>query len=153
MTRGRREEFARFGRFRDPAGWAAIPDPNAPSTFTACKLRWNEISNPTHRNWLVLYRDLLSLRRRLIAPRLTGMKPGGAFGIEDGNVLRVRWTLGDGSRLHLLANFADAASHPETIPPGEVVYASPSLAGGDSGHRSLPAYCVAFTLEGANERA
>jgi len=153
VTRGRREEFARFARFRDGAAQAAIPDPNDSSTFTACKLRWNEISSRIHRNWLVLYRDLLALRRRLITPRLPGMKPGGAFGIEDGDVLRVRWTLGDGSRLHLLANFAATPSRPQMIPPGEIVYASPSLAGGESGVRPLPACCVAFTLEGANERA
>ena len=42
VARGRREEFARFSRFADPAARARIPDPNATQTFERSKLDWRE---------------------------------------------------------------------------------------------------------------
>ncbi|MGP1677460.1 MAG: malto-oligosyltrehalose trehalohydrolase [Burkholderiales bacterium] len=145
VTRGRRQEFARFARFSDPAAQAAIPDPNDPATFAASKLRWDEIERAPHSEWLALYRELLALRHRLIVPRLAGMKSGGDFRIEGG-VLRVQWTMGEGSRLHLMANFAASASAPLTLPPGEFLYASSPLAKA-GGQSALPAWTVAYTLE------
>jgi malto-oligosyltrehalose trehalohydrolase len=38
VTAGRRQEFARFDRFADPAARSAIPDPNDPRTFQRSKL-------------------------------------------------------------------------------------------------------------------
>ena len=149
VTRGRRQEFARFARFRDPAAQAAIPDPNDLATFTASKLRWDEISRPPHSEWHALHRELLALRQRVIVPRLAGMLSGGDFRIEDASVLRVQWTLGEGSRLHLVANFTAAASGPLPLPPGQLVYASSSLAEGVAGQCALPAWTVAYTLEAA----
>jgi len=148
VTRGRRHEFARFERFRDPAAQAAIPDPNDPQTFAASKLRWDEVGRAPHGEWLALHRELLALRRRLIVPRLAGMRAGGDFRVEDGSVLRVQWTLGEGSRLHLLANFAASASVPVTLPPGRSLYANAPLATDNVERRELPPWFVAFTLEG-----
>ena len=149
VTRGRRGEFARFDRFSGLAAQAQIPEPNDPVTFAASRLRWDEIARPPHSEWLALYRELLALRHRVILPRLAGMRSGGSFEIEDGGVLRVRWTLGEGSRLHLVANFAATASHPVRMPPGQIVYASSPLASGIARQAALPAWTVAFTLEKA----
>ncbi|MFH1603194.1 MAG: malto-oligosyltrehalose trehalohydrolase [Pseudomonadota bacterium] len=149
VTRGRRQEFARFKRFRDPAAQAAIPDPNDPATFAASKLRWVEIASAPHSEWLALHRELLALRRRVIVPRLAGMLSGGNFSIEEGGVLRVHWPLGDGSRLHLIANFAATASALVPVPPGETVYASLPMKKSKTKRRRLPAWFVAFTLEPA----
>ena len=150
VTRGRRQEFARFARFSDPAAQAAIPDPNAPATFAASKLRWEEVSRAPHREWLALHRELLALRRRVIAPRLAGMRPGGVFSVEEEGVLRVQWTLGEGSQLHMLANFAASASAAVAMPPGYSVYAHPPLAKSRAKRRELPPWFIAFTLEGAH---
>ena len=147
VTCGRRHEFARFECFRDPAAQAAIPDPNDPKTFAASKLRWDEIGRPPHSEWLAFYRELLALRHREIAPRLAGTRSGGEFVLEDGGVLRVRWTLGDGSLLHLAANFAPTPSAPQRLPPGKMVYASAPQAETGAGRRQLPAWLVMFTLE------
>ena len=147
VTRGRRQEFARFERFSDPEAQAAIPDPNDPATFAASRLRWDEIDRPPHGDWLALHRELLALRHRLIVPRLAGMRSGGDFRIEEGSVLRVQWTLGDGSQLHLVANFAAAASAPVPMPPGQIVYANPPQSADRAGQRELSAWFVAFTLE------
>lgn len=153
VTRGRRQEFARFERFRDPAAQSAIPDPNDPATFAASRLRWAEIDRPFHSEWLALHRELLALRHREIVPRLAGMRSGGEFRIEDGGVLHVHWRLGDGSRLHLVANFAATTSALAPMPPGETVYANLPLPRRTAKRRKLPAWFVAFTLEHVHDRA
>jgi malto-oligosyltrehalose trehalohydrolase len=153
VTRGRRQEFARFARFSDPAAQAAIPDPNDPATFAASKLRWAEIERAPHSEWLALYRELLALRHRLIVPRLAGMRTGGDFRVEDTGVLRVQWTLGEGSRLHLLANFAASASGPVAMPPGQLAYATEPPAESRAGQAQLPPWFVSFTLEHTNGAA
>jgi maltooligosyltrehalose trehalohydrolase len=149
VTRGRRHEFARFERFRDPTAQAAIPDPNEPQTFAASKLRWDEIGRAPHGEWLALHRELLALRHRLIVPRLAGMRSGGEFRVEEGSVLRVQWTLGDGSRLHFTANFAARASVPATLPPGDAIYRSHELTTDAAGKCILPPWSLAYAMEQA----
>jgi maltooligosyltrehalose trehalohydrolase len=63
VRRGRREEFARFAAFRDPAARERIPDPQAAETFAASRLSWDEREREPHRGILALYRQLLALRR------------------------------------------------------------------------------------------
>ena len=58
VTEGRRAEFARFGR--DPA---EVPDPQAESTFTASRLRWEERAEQPHAAMLDWYQALIRLRR------------------------------------------------------------------------------------------
>ena len=149
VTKGRREEFGRFERFRDPAVQSAIPDPNDPATFARSKLRWDELARPMHSEWLALYREMLALRHRHTVPRLAGIRSGGAYEVVDGDVLRVDWTLGDGSRLHVLANLSDASCGEIEVPPGEVIYASDLPAEGDFAGRIMPACTVLVTLEEA----
>jgi maltooligosyltrehalose trehalohydrolase len=62
VTEGRRREFADFPGFSDPAARERIPDPQAPSTFEASRLRWEEREQPAHARVLALYRTLLALR-------------------------------------------------------------------------------------------
>ena len=144
VTRGRREEFASFKRFKDPAMQATIPDPGDPATFAASKLRWDEIDRPPHSEWLAFYRKLLAIRKRQIAPRLANMKSGGDFGIEDVSVLRVHWTLGDGSQLHLIANLGPAARAGVTMPAGDILYANIDRA---AAARKFPAWTLTYTLQ------
>jgi maltooligosyltrehalose trehalohydrolase len=69
VRNGRREEFARFAAFRDPAARERIPDPQAQATFTASRLDWSERERQPHRGTLLLYRSLLELRRSAAALR------------------------------------------------------------------------------------
>jgi maltooligosyltrehalose trehalohydrolase len=62
VTEGRRREFADFPEFSSEAGRKRIPDPQASSTFTASRLRWEERDLPPHRAVLALYRALIALR-------------------------------------------------------------------------------------------
>jgi maltooligosyltrehalose trehalohydrolase len=62
VTKGRREEFASFAAFRDPALRERIPDPQALETFERSRLPWTEIDQPEHASMLRLYQRLLALR-------------------------------------------------------------------------------------------
>jgi malto-oligosyltrehalose trehalohydrolase len=121
---GRRAEFGRFEKFRDPQVREAIPDPNAIETFERSKLRWNEVGEPGHREWHELYRELLLLRRTHLAPRLGALRRGGAFSVVGEAGLRVEWTFDDGAVLRLAANVSGAGITGMARPPGRVIYAS-----------------------------
>jgi maltooligosyltrehalose trehalohydrolase len=149
VTKGRRGEFGKFERFRNPAVQATIPDPNDPATYAASKLDWSQIDHGPHAEWLALYRELLALRRSHIVPRLAGMRSGGRFSLNGSDVLCVDWTLGDGARLHLVVNFSRAPCGGIDVPAGDLLYASGLPAEGDLTRSVLPAYSVMFTLETA----
>ena len=70
VTAGRRNEFARFARFSDPASRQGIPDPNDAKTFELSRLDWDTIRQASHEEWLQFYRKLLKLRRQHIVPHL-----------------------------------------------------------------------------------
>ena len=70
VTTGRRREFAGFPEFADPDATERIPDPQAESTFTGSRLRWDEQASGEHVRSLALYRALLALRRD--EPALSG---------------------------------------------------------------------------------
>jgi maltooligosyltrehalose trehalohydrolase len=63
VTEGRRREFKHFSAFSDPETREKIPDPQAPETFEACRLDWQESGRPPHRGVWQLYRRLLELRK------------------------------------------------------------------------------------------
>jgi maltooligosyltrehalose trehalohydrolase len=143
VTSGRRREFARFTRFRDSQTQARIPDPNSDDTFASSKLDWQEVDLAPHREWLAHYRDCIGLRRAHIVPRLSGIRPGGAFEIDRDGVLYVHWRLGDDSRLHLAANFGPGEPRRIARPPGSALYATDAAAAGGV----LEPHSVLFTLE------
>ena len=117
MTRGRRKEFARFAAFRDEAARERIPDPNAPSTFEASKLRWEERDAPGHAERLALIARLLELRRLHLVAGLAAQRRGGSYRC-DGGLIRIEWPLGDGSPWHMLANLGDAQARSGPAPEG-----------------------------------
>jgi malto-oligosyltrehalose trehalohydrolase len=101
VREGRRKEFAAFANFASPESREKIPDPNAERTFTASKLDWE------HRDieWLAFFRALLALRREFIVPLLASKRRAARFEAKGRNGVAVDWTFGDGSVLHLRANF------------------------------------------------
>jgi malto-oligosyltrehalose trehalohydrolase len=144
VAAGRREEFGRFARFREAAARAVIPDPGASASFERSRLRWHELEREPHRRRRALYRWLLELRRDAIVPRLRGMTDGGRYAVT-GTVVCVAWTLGDGARLGLAANFGPAESLPVDLPRGETLYASGAPAARARG--VLPPWGVVAALE------
>ena len=145
VTRGRREEFARFARFRDPSARQAIPDPNAAETFAASKLDWNEAEQAIGSQWRDFYRNCLALRRRHIVPWLAELRSGGSFHVEGETLLRLAWTARNGQRLHLIANLASAPCTDVALPAGELVFATDGVpAPGTTGE--VPRHGAAFIL-------
>ncbi|NKC31995.1 malto-oligosyltrehalose trehalohydrolase [Falsiroseomonas selenitidurans] len=107
VRQGRRAEFARFPEFADPASRDRIPDPMAPATFQAAKLRWEEAGQPPHAEWLAWHRAILAVRRAEIVPRLGGIRQGGRFHLLAPGAVAVGWALQGGGTLHLVANLSD----------------------------------------------
>jgi len=102
VRKGRRKEFAgAYARYGDE-----VPDPLDETTFRSAMLDWNARDLPKAHRRLTLVRELLSIRRREIIPRLAGANFGGASA-ENNGLLTARWKLGDGAALQLLANLSD----------------------------------------------
>jgi len=157
VTDGRRREFARFAQFADEAARQAIPDPNDPDTFERSRLDWSALDAPLHHAWLDLHRHLLALRRAEIVPRLAGVDGYAASAqlIRDTGLL-VRWTLGDGSLLTLVANLDDTEL-PAPLPPpesaGETLHLEPGDAGPAIAGGRLPGWTVVWYLDTGTDAA
>jgi maltooligosyltrehalose trehalohydrolase len=147
VSKGRREEFGRFERFRDARSRDAIPDPNAPETFARSKLDWAELDVARHRAMLARYRHLLALRHEHIVPRLEQLERGGSFEVCAPALLRVDWALGASARLHLIANLCDAPAAVVPRPPGWLFYPHTDGRGGAARAGALGAWAVEWTLE------
>lgn len=151
VTAGRRKEFARFERFRDPAAREAIPDPCAAHTFESAKLDWEAQNNPSHREWLMLYQQLLAVRQRTIVPLLRGIHSG-RFEVLAAYALHACWQLGDATQLAVYANLGPTPASLVAIPQGKAFYSS----GVDIEQRLssgiLPAFAVIWYLGKDNER-
>ncbi len=102
VREGRRGEFAGFAAFASEAARAAIPDPNAPSTFEGSRVRPAADAG----QWLAWYRDLLSLRYAHVVPGLRGCRSLGAEVAGEGAV-RASWRLGTGDTLTLFVNLGE----------------------------------------------
>jgi maltooligosyltrehalose trehalohydrolase len=142
VREGRRREFVHDPAFRDALD--RLPDPTAEPTFAAAVLQPEGARTPRARRWTRLVRELLALRHREVVPRLRGSVAGHCDTLGS-HALVLRWQLGDGSTLTLLANLG-----PRTVrtasPAGRPLWASSPavlrrLAGG-----VLPGFAVAASL-------
>ena len=103
-------EGVRSGRRREYA-WAytkhgdEVPDPLSKSTFQSAVLDWAPRHEPG-RQRLALVRELLTVRRREIMPRLANAAFGEAQAANNG-LLTAHWRLGDGAMLALTANLSN----------------------------------------------
>jgi maltooligosyltrehalose trehalohydrolase len=99
VRKGRAQFLGQFPNVADPAMRALLPHPDAPQTFEACKLRWEECDR--HAEARALHQDLLRLRREDPVFRLqrAGMVDGAVLG-PQAFVLRY---FGDAGEDRLLA--------------------------------------------------
>jgi maltooligosyltrehalose trehalohydrolase len=151
VAAGRRNEFARFTRFGDPAVRAGIPDPNAFSTFERSRLDWEEVEQRAHGEWLRFYRELLGLRRHHIVPRLSGgCAIKSDYEIHGNCCLITRWNFADHSTLTLVANPGPTSLiHFSRALPGasQVIYASGQFKFDNPEQATLPPWFVLYFLE------
>ena len=104
VRNGRRQEFARFSAFSDPARRERIPDPNAEQTFLASIPRPDDQTAMAWREWT---RSLLAIRHTHIVPRLQDARAIGAEVIGPAAV-RARWRMADGRVLMAAINLGAA---------------------------------------------
>jgi 1,4-alpha-glucan branching enzyme len=148
VAAGRRNEFARFTRFKDPAARAGIPDPNAATTFEMSRLDWDDLAQPHHRDWLRFYRQLLKLRCQYIASRLANACAIEAhYEVHGDRGLTAHWDFPDGSKLDLLANLGSALLTGLAPPTTQMIYASEEASQTALKRGTLPAWSVAWFLE------
>lgn len=154
VRKGRRQEFAKFKAFSDPATREKIPDPNAEQTFLESipKTESGEVdaSGVPWQQWI---RTLLAIRRDRIVPRLAGAKSIGAAAVGQAAVT-ARWRMGDGAVLGIAVNLSGSpvAVASDAIPAAgadsllfETAGAAASLSGG-----TLPPHSLVAVLEAAS---
>ncbi|HEY1724016.1 MAG TPA: malto-oligosyltrehalose trehalohydrolase [Steroidobacteraceae bacterium] len=142
VREGRRQEFARFEAFRDPAQRQRIPDPQAEQSFDDSKLDWDHLGDPAHRAVMLWYRDLLAVRRRHVVPLMTQLTAAGEFQVIDQGAIVVRWSTSSGAELTLMANLSPhvVSGFPEEH--GRLLWQE----GGAAPHGVLPAWSMRWSL-------
>lgn len=152
---GRRKEFARFPAFADEAARAAIPDPNAESSFAASvPAAPHDPVETDGFSWSEWVAALLKLRRTFIVPHLHRCSALGATVLGKAAV-SVCWRLGNGSTLAIAINLGDvglettlASAFGSATAGADVLFDSGGvLAALDAGE--LPAYAMLAVLEQA----
>ena len=148
VTTGRRNEFARFARFSDPAEREKIPDPSDPRTFEASRINWSEIDQPSHRDWLRFYKNLLKLRSEHIVPRLSaGCVVSSDYEVHGDRGIAAHWKFPDRSKLILIANLGTDSLSGLPSPASHVIFASEQLTTNDLKLGALPPWSVVWFLE------
>lgn len=145
VREGRRQEFAKFAAFAN--GFAQIPDPNAVATFEQSKIDWAERNSDHCKRWFAFTRDLLSLRRRRIAPLL--QRPSANCGkvLESRNgVVAVDWSFFAG-KLQMRCNLAAEKKRVPVVKDG-IIFAEPGNAMLMVKDGYLPARSVVVALAG-----
>jgi malto-oligosyltrehalose trehalohydrolase len=144
IREGRRQEFARFGKFSDAN---ALPDPAAIATFRAARLDWSKLTEPTHAHWLAQYRRLLAIRQRDIAPLIPAIRSGTCMQLAQNGAFAVDWSLEEDSVLHLLANLTPAATPIVGRAAGRMIFATHPDIGSALSNDELAPWSVTWLLE------
>jgi malto-oligosyltrehalose trehalohydrolase len=104
VRKGRREEFkAAYATHADE-----VPDPLTEETFRSAVLNWSACREPDGRRRLDLVRELLTVRRQEIVPRIA--KSSFASAAADGDLLEATWSVGHGETLSLQANLGGTST-------------------------------------------
>ena len=151
VREGRRSEFARFRAFADESTRARIPDPNDPATFEASVPRYADSHSGDALRWRHYYLSALTVRNRLLVPRLAGTRAIGASVLARA-ALVARWRLGDGQTLSLALNLDEAPvpfdARGRERTEGQLIFEWPDRARDDIDAGELPGYACTAWLTG-----
>src|SRR5690606_9974203 len=147
VVKGRRQEFARFPEFSDPAQRERIPDPTSADTFALDKLRWEELRQPEASAQLAWTRSVLEVRRREIVPLLPRITSGGED-LVQGTLVQVRWQAGDAGWLLLRANLAAGELEVSPGPTRRVIWQH-----GECGESRFGPWAVEWSVDAARQDA
>ena len=121
VREGRRREFAGFPGFGDAAARQQLPDPNAPSSFSASMLRWQELCEPDARRRLALVQQLLGLRRDHLEPQLVAPYRGATWSSSD-EAFAVEWRFGMTGYWRMRGSMAETAPRGPLAPEEREVF-------------------------------
>jgi len=146
VSRGRRQEFAKFLGFSDAKSNKQIPDPANVTTYQESMLDWEALETAQGMQWHEFHRSLLKLRRQEIIPRLTGTRNENShFQQINQTAFTASWQLGDGAKLCLLANLGNEPIAIAEQLSGRLLYATPNTLDLQSG--KLPCWSVIWSLQ------
>jgi maltooligosyltrehalose trehalohydrolase len=145
VVEGRRNEFARFPAFQDPARRARIPDPQDERTVRRSTLDWRAPARPEPRRRRAWTRRLLRLRQREVVPLLAHGPIEGSATRLGATGLAAEWSFAGGATLRLVANLGAA---PCPVPAGRAAAGRLLAAVGpaNAGERALGPWHVAYYL-------
>jgi maltooligosyltrehalose trehalohydrolase len=137
VRQGRRHEYRwayeRYGN--------EVPNPLDAATFQSAKLDWQACESGTRARRLALVRELLTIRRQHVAPKLANAAFGDARA-EDNGLLTASWRMGDGATLRLVANLSSTEiAHEVGEPTGVAIW-------GGEPEKLLPAWSVFWRIGG-----
>lgn len=144
VREGRRREFAGFTGFAAGESTSSIPDPNALATFEASvpapdPVRGKQIYD--------LYARLLTLRAKILMPRLQGARALDAIPCGSAAVV-ARWRLGDDTVLTIATNLGREAC--TLAPPhGQLVFATNESAAARAQDGTLDAATTIVFVDGS----
>ncbi len=160
VREGRRREFAQFSAFKDEKRRARIPDPNDVRTFASSSppplpstSTPHEAGGDVRVDWMHFYKSALTVRAKLISPRLRHAKARGAHVLrapngDDANALVASWRLGDGETLSVALNLSDEAVPFAEIPAGKVILETPARMRDAIVQNKLPPFSFVAWLTG-----
>ena len=126
VREGRAREFAKFREYAAPELRGRIPDATRESTFRDSRLDWASLEEPRHMIGLAFTRKLLQLRRERLFPAgpATALGREEPSGSDAPDLLRIGWTLADGTGLTVLAKLGPGRVADVRLPPGDVLFSS-----------------------------
>ena len=119
VREGRRREFSGFSQFSDARLLAQLPDPNDVTTFETSKPVADGDRGLARER---LYKELLTLRRTEIMPRLAGARAIDAAPIGPAAVV-AQWRMADNRMLTIATNLGSAAVQLR-LPQGRLLFSS-----------------------------
>ena len=124
-------------------------DPAAAATYASARLDWRRLEEPWHARALQYHRQLLSIRRREIAPLIARLRAGSCTAAEAGAAFAVEWAAGE-QVLRLCANLSATAAPLVGSAAGRVIFATQD-AGAALAGRQLAPWSVLWLLEHGRE--
>ena len=149
VREGRKREFARFEKFGDRGGVAALPDPTSLATFNSARLDWNLLKEGDHADILDQAQRLLAIRKADIVPLIPKIHSGTCIKLEANGAFAVDWRLDDGACLHLLANMTDRAVPVVGRVAGRMIYSTHPNIRAAMTRNELAPWSVTWLLERA----
>jgi maltooligosyltrehalose trehalohydrolase len=147
VASGRRNEFARFAKFNDPAKREHIPDPTSAATFEASQLRWSLIDQSPYQDWLRFYSKLLRLRCQYIVPLVsTSCVVDSGYQVHGDRGLAAHWRFPDDSELVLMTNLGPNSISGLTPPNSQAIFLSEQVNSDTVNLTTLPPWSVAWFL-------